>query len=269
MLLKFLKKKLIRGKFLKNYIKKDIRLGVNIDHVATLRNARKENFPSPIKAAELALQSGADSITAHLREDRRHINDNDIEEISFNFPGKLNLEMAATEEMLTIAEKIKPFSCCIVPEKREEVTTEGGLDVLNNYKKLEPMIEKLKHAGVRTTLFIDPDDSQLDSCYNLQIDCAEIHTGSLCRHYEIKDNRFDFEFKKIRSFSEKLFSNGIEAHAGHGLNYETTKIVSTVNEIKELNIGFFIIAESIFHGLEKSIINIKEAMIEGRSLRDK
>ena len=254
---------------MKNNIKKDIRLGVNIDHVATLRNARKENFPSPVKAAELALQSGADSITAHLREDRRHINDNDIKEIAFNFPGKLNLEMAATQEMLAIAEKIKPFSCCIVPEKREEVTTEGGLDVINNYNKLKPMITRLRDIGIRTTLFIDPDDSQLESCYDLQIDCAEIHCGRLCNLYEKNDNKFDFEFNKIKSFSEKLFSNGIEAHAGHGLNYETTKIISTINEIEELNIGFFIIAESIFHGLEKTIINIKESMIAGRLLKDK
>ena len=254
---------------MKNNRKKDIRLGVNIDHVATLRNARKENFPSPVKAAELALQSGADSITAHLREDRRHINDNDIEEISLNFPGKLNLEMAATEEMLAIAEKIKPFSCCIVPEKREEVTTEGGLDVINNHNKLKPMITRLRDIGIRTTLFIDPDDSQLESCYDIQIDCAEIHCGSLCKLHEENDNKFDFEFNKIKSFSEKLFSNGIEAHAGHGLNYETTKIISTVNEIEELNIGFFIIADSIFHGLEKTIINIKESMIAGRLLKDK
>ena len=254
---------------MKNNIKKDIRLGVNIDHVATLRNARKENFPSPVKAAELALQSGADSITAHLREDRRHIKDNDIEEISFNFPGKLNLEMAATEEMLAIAEKIKPFSCCIVPEKREEVTTEGGLNVINNHNKLKPMIARLRDVGVRTTLFIDPDDSQLNSCYDLQIDCAEIHCGTLCRLYENNDNKFDIEFNKIKNFSEKLFSNGIEAHAGHGLNYETTKIISTVNEIEELNIGFFIIAESIFHGLEKTIINIKESMMAGRLYKDK
>tara|TARA_B100000475_G_scaffold97805_1_gene71027 strand:+ start:856 stop:1620 length:765 start_codon:yes stop_codon:yes gene_type:complete len=254
---------------LKNNIKKDIRLGVNIDHVATLRNARKENFPSPVKAAELALQSGADSITAHLREDRRHINDNDIKEISFNFPGKLNLEMAATEEMLAIAEKIKPFSCCIVPEKREEVTTEGGLNVVNNHNKLKPMITRLRDIGIRTTLFIDPEDSQLEACYDLQIDCAEIHCGRLCNLYEKNDNKFDFEFNKIKSFSEKLFSNGIEAHAGHGLNYETTKIISTINEIEELNIGFFIIAESIFHGLEKTIINIKESMIAGRLLKDK
>ena len=254
---------------MKNNIKKDIRLGVNIDHVATLRNARKENFPSPVKAAELALQSGADSITAHLREDRRHIKDNDIEEISFNFPGKLNLEMAATQEMLAIAEKIKPFSCCIVPEKREEVTTEGGLNVINNHNKLKPMITRLRDIGIRTTLFIDPEDSQLESCYDLQIDCAEIHCGRLCNLYEKNDNKFDFEFNKIKSFSEKLFSNGIEAHAGHGLNYETTKIISTINEIEELNIGFFIIAESIFHGLEKTIINIKESMIAGRLLKDK
>ena len=245
------------------------RLGVNIDHVATLRNARGENYPSPLRAALLCQEYGADGITTHLREDRRHIRDDDINEIIENISIPLNFEMAPTDEMVNIAVNAGPNACCIVPEKREEVTTEGGLDVINNYKKLKPMIEKLRHAGVRTTLFIDPDDSQLESCYNLQIDCAEIHTGSLCRHYEKKDNEFDFEFKKITSFSQKLFSNGIEAHAGHGLNYETTKIVSTVNEIKELNIGFFIIAESIFHGLEKSIFKIKESMIEGRSLRDK
>ena len=253
---------------MKNNRKKNIRLGVNIDHVATLRNARKENFPSPVKAAELAIHSGADSITAHLREDRRHVNDNDIKEISLNFPGKLNLEMAATEEMLAIAEKIKPFSCCIVPEKREEVTTEGGLDVINNHHKLKPMIKSLRDIGVRTTLFIDPDESHLEACYDLQIDCAEIHCGTLCRLHEKNDENFDFEFNKIKTFSKKLFSNGIEAHAGHGLNYETSKIISSVNEIEELNIGFFIIAESILHGLEKTIINLKESMIAGRLLKD-
>ena len=253
---------------MKNIRKKNIRLGVNIDHVATLRNARKENFPSPVKAAELAIHSGADSITAHLREDRRHINDNDIREISLNFPGKLNLEMAATEEMLAIAEKVKPFSCCIVPEKREEVTTEGGLDVINNHHKLKPMIKRLIDTGVRTTLFIDPDESHLETCHDLQIDCAEIHCGTLCRLHEKNDKNFDFEFNKIKTFSKKLFFNGIEAHAGHGLNYETTKIISTINEIEELNIGFFIIAESIFYGLEKTITNLKESMIAGRLLRD-
>ena len=250
-------------------IQNKIRLGVNIDHVATLRNARKENFPSPINAARLALESGADSITAHLREDRRHINDMDIKEIAYNFPGKLNLEMAATDEMIEIAEKIKPFSCCIVPEKREEITTEGGLNLLNNHNKLKPMITKLKDIGVRTTLFIDPDDANLDACYDLKIDCAEIHCGTLCRLYEENDEKeFDNEFNKIKNFSKKLFSNGIEAHAGHGLNYETTKIISSINEIEELNIGFFIIAESIFNGLEKTILTIKESMTIGRSLEE-
>ena len=224
---------------MKNNIKNNIRIGVNIDHVATLRNARKENFPSPLNAARLALDSGADSITAHLREDRRHINDSDIKEIAYNLPGKLNLEMAATDEMLEIAEKIKPFSCCIVPEKREEVTTEGGLDVINNHNKLKPIIDKLR-------------------------DC-----GTLCRLYEKEDKKdFDFEFNKIKNFSKKLFSNGIEAHAGHGLNYETTKLVSSINEIEELNIGFFIIAESIFNGLDKTILTIKESMTIGRSLEE-
>ena len=246
-----------------------MRLGINIDHVATIRNARGSVHPDPLKAAKIAEKSGADGITAHLREDRRHISDQDIKALKENISIPLNLEMAATEEMLAIAEKIKPFSCCIVPEKREEVTTEGGLNVVNNHNKLKPMIKRLRDIGIRTTLFIDPEDSQLEACYDLQIDCAEIHCGRLCNLYEKNDNKFDFEFNKIKSFSEKLFSNGIEAHAGHGLNYETTKIISTVNEIEELNIGFFIIAESIFHGLEKTIINIKESMIAGRLLKDK
>ena len=254
---------------MKNKLKNNLRLGVNIDHVATLRNARKENFPSPLNAARLALDSGADSITAHLREDRRHINDTDIKEIAYNFPGKLNLEMAATNEMLEIAEKIKPFSCCIVPEKREEITTEGGLDVINNHNKLKPIIDRLREIGVRTTLFVDPEDINLDVCYDLKIDCAEIHCGTLCRLYEEKDKKdFDIEFNKIKNFSKKLFSNGIEAHAGHGLNYETTKLVSSINEIEELNIGFFIIAESIFNGLDKTILTIKESMTIGRSLEE-
>ena len=230
------------------------RLGVNIDHVATLRNARGEDYPSPVRAAILCQESGADGITAHLREDRRHIRDSDIQEIKEQISIPLNFEMAPTNEMLDIAVRTLPNACCIVPEKREEVTTEGGLNVINNHNKLKPMITRLRDIGIRTTLFIDPEDSQLESCYDLQIDCAEIHCGRLCNLYEKNDNKFDFEFNKIKSFSEKLFSNGIEAHAGHGLNYETTKIISTINEIEELNIGFFIIAESIFHGLEKTII---------------
>jgi len=245
------------------------RLGVNIDHVATLRNARGENYPSPLRAAKDCEKFGADGITAHLREDRRHIIDQDIFDLKSALNVPLNFEMAATDEMVEIACGVMPNACCIVPEKREEVTTEGGLNVINNHNKLKPMIARLRDVGIRTTLFIDPDDSQLNSCYDLQIDCAEIHCGTLCRLHERNDNKFDFEFNKIKSFSEKLFSNGIEAHAGHGLNYETTKIISTINEIEELNIGFFIIAESIFHGLEKTIINIKESMIAGRLLKDK
>ena len=153
--------------------------------------------------------------------------------------------------------------------KREEITTEGGLDVINNHNKLKPIIDRLREIGVRTTLFIDPEDMNLDACYDLKIDCAEIHCGTLCRLYEEKDKKdFDIEFNKIKNFSKKLFSNGIEAHAGHGLNYETTKLVSSINEIEELNIGFFIIAESIFNGLDKTILTIKESMTIGRSLEE-
>ena len=165
-------------------IDKKINLGVNIDHVATLRNARGELFPSIIDAADIALKSGADSITAHLREDRRHINDSDIKDIVTNFPGKLNLEMAATEEMLNIALKINPFSCCIVPEKREELTTEGGLDVLSKHNQLKKFIDPLKDAGIRTSFFVDADEAQLEKSAGLNVDCLEIHAGSYCKAFD-------------------------------------------------------------------------------------
>ena len=248
---------------------KNLRLGVNIDHVATVRNARGSSYPNPVRAALISQEAGADGITAHLREDRRHIVDQDIASIieAINIP--LNFEMAATDEMQKLALDHTPHAVCIVPEKREERTTEGGLDVISNHNKLKPIIDRLREIGVRTTLFIDPEDINLDACYDLKIDCAEIHCGTLCRLYEEKDKKdFDIEFNKIKNFSKKLFSNGIEAHAGHGLNYETTKLISSINEIEELNIGFFIIAESIFNGLDKTILTIKESMTIGRSLEE-
>ena len=249
-------------------INKKINLGVNIDHVATLRNARGELFPSIIDAADIALKSGADSITAHLREDRRHINDSDIKDIVTNFPGKLNLEMAATEEMLNIALNIKPFSCCIVPEKREELTTEGGLDVLSKHNQLKKFINPLKDAGIRTSFFVDADEVQLEKSADLDVDCLEIHCGSYCRAFDRSLNTCEDEFKKISNIAKLASQLGIEVHAGHGLNYETTKMLSSINEIEELNIGFFIISESLFKGLDIVIRDIKNCMSEGRSLGD-
>ena len=252
-----------------NNLDKKIKLGVNIDHIATLRNARGEDFPDIINAAKVALSSGADSITAHLREDRRHIKDPDIEKIAGNFPGKLNLEMAATKEMLDIALKVKPFSCCIVPEKREELTTEGGLDVISKHNQLKDFIDPLKDLGIRTSFFVDADKRQLSHCVDLNVDCIEIHCGSYCRSFDSKMPSADDEFLKIKNISELAYKEGIEVHAGHGLNYNTTKYLSSIKEIEELNIGFFIISEAIFKGLDKAIIDIRECMNEGRALGEK
>jgi len=246
-----------------------IRLGVNIDHVATLRNARAESFPDIVKAAEVALDSGADSITAHLREDRRHIRDQDINKIVVNFPGKLNLEMAATDEMLEIALTVKPFSCCIVPEKREELTTEGGLDVLGKYNQLKKIIDPLKDSGIRTSFFIDPDEQQLESCINLGVDCIEIHCGSYCRAFERNEESCENQFLKIKDISRIANQSGLEVHAGHGLNYDTSKTLSSINDIEELNVGFFIISEALFKGLGSAIFDLKKSMYQGRYPGDK
>lgn len=204
-----------------------------------------------------------------MREDRRHIKDLDIEKIAGNFPGKLNLEMAATKEMLDIALKIKPFSCCIVPEKREELTTEGGLDVVSKHNQLKDFIDPLKDLGIRTSLFIDADESQLRHCVDLNPDCIEIHCGSYCRSFDSNLPSADDEFLKIKNISELAYKEGIEVHAGHGLNYNTTRSLSSIKEIEELNIGFFIISEAIFKGLGNAIIDIRECMDEGRDLGEK
>ena len=204
-----------------------------------------------------------------MREDRRHIKDLDIEKIASNFPGKLNLEMAATKEMLDIALKVKPFSCCIVPEKREELTTEGGLDVISKHNQLKDFIDPLKDLGIRTSFFVDADKRQLSHCVDLNVDCIEIHCGSYCRSFDSKMPSADDEFLKIKNISELAYKEGIEVHAGHGLNYNTTKYLSSIKEIEELNIGFFIISEAIFKGLDKAIIDIRECMNEGRALGEK
>lgn len=234
-----------------------IRLGVNIDHVATVRNARGENHPDPLNAAIYALKCGADSITIHLREDRRHIKDNDLKRISKNKKIPLNLEMAANKEMLRIALKYKPDFVCIVPEKRNEVTTEGGLNLKKNINSLSKIIDALNKNKIRTSLFINPNIGDIKISKNLNTNCVELHTGKISNLIK-KNLNYKKELKKIQDST--LFANklGIEVHAGHGMDYKTTKVLSKIKGIKEFNIGHFIIGESIFFGLKKTILKIKK-----------
>ena len=236
---------------------KKIRLGVNIDHVATVRNARGENYPSPLRAAILAEKYGADSVTIHLREDRRHINELDLKLIKSKLNIPLNLEIAATAEMLKIALNRKPPFICIVPEKRKEITTEGGLNL--NYKKsyIKKIIDKLKKNKSRVSLFIEPKILDIKKAKLLNADCIEIHTGKICNLIN-KNKNYKVELNKIKkavNYSNKL---GLEVHAGHGLTYKSAKILSKVKGIKEFNIGHFLIGESVFVGLAKSIKKFKK-----------
>ena len=234
-----------------------IRLGVNIDHVATVRNARGENYPSPLRAALFAQKSGADSVTIHLREDRRHINDSDLKEIKSKLKIPFNLEIAATNEMLKIALKRKPPFICIVPEKRQEITTEGGLNL--NFKKnfLKKIISKLKKNKSRVSLFVEPNLNDIKESKNLNADCVEIHTGKFCNLVN-KNKNYKNELKRIKTaviIGNKL---GLEVHAGHGLTYKSAKILAKISGIKEFNIGHFLIGESIFVGLNKTIKNFRK-----------
>ena len=236
-----------------------MRLGVNIDHVATLRNARGGVHPDPIKAAIISEEAGADLIVAHLREDRRHINENDLKKIKNKIKIPLNLEIASTKEMMLIAIKRKPPFICIVPEKRKEITTEGGLNL--KYKKgfLKKMIEKLKKNKSRVSLFIEPRLKDIKEAKNLNADCVEIHTGKFCNLVNHKKN-YKKELKKIKSAVKFGNQLGLEVHAGHGLTFESAKILSKVRGIKEFNIGHFLIGESIFLSLEKSIKIFKKVI---------
>jgi pyridoxine 5-phosphate synthase len=234
-----------------------IRLGVNIDHVATVRNARGENYPSPLRAALLAEKNGADSVTIHLREDRRHINETDLKLIKSYLKIPLNLEIAATNEMLRIALKRKPPFVCIVPEKRKEITTEGGLNL--NYKKkfLNKIIVKLKNNMSRVSLFIEPNIKDIKKAKQLNADCIEIHTGKIC-NLITRNKSFTNQLNKIKkavSFANKL---GLEVHAGHGLTFKSAKILSKIKGINEFNIGHYLIGEAIFIGLSKSIRKFKK-----------
>ncbi len=242
------------------------RLGVNIDHVATLRNARGENYPSPLRAALLCKEYGADGITAHLREDRRHINDSDILEIKKKVDLPLNFEMAPTNEMLQIAIKTKPNACCIVPEKREEVTTEGGINVIKNHNSLVNLIKELKNNGIRVSLFIDPSNDQIIAAKDIGADIIEIHTGEFCKNVHLGLN-FESSFAKIKEAS--FFANhiGLEVHLGHGITFESIEKLSEINEIKEFNIGHFIVSESVFLGLKDTINEFKRLIEKGRVSR--
>ena len=236
-----------------------IRLGVNIDHVATVRNARGENYPSPLRAALFAQKSGADSVTIHLREDRRHINDSDLKEIKSKLKIPFNLEIAATNEMLKIALKRKPPFICIVPEKRQEITTEGGLNL--NFKKnfLKKIINKLKKNKSRVSLFVEPNLNDIKESKNLNADCVEIHTGKFCNLVN-KNKNYKNELKRIKTAVIMGNKLGLEVHAGHGLTYKSAKILAKISGIKEFNIGHFLIGESIFIGLSKSIRMFKKIL---------
>jgi pyridoxine 5-phosphate synthase len=238
-----------------------LRLGVNIDHVATVRNARGSGYPDPVRAALLAVEAGADGITAHLREDRRHITDDDIARLSSELTVPLNLEMAATEEMLGIALKHRPHAACVVPEKREERTTEGGLDVAGQFDHLQPMVARLTDAGVRVSLFIEPDERQVDAALRLGAPVVEFHTG---RYAELEGDFQHAELKRIVEAVALSSKNGIESHAGHGLTYDNVQPVAAIPQLRELNIGHFLIGEAIFEGLAASVTRMRSLMEAAR-----
>ena len=244
---------------------KKLRLGVNIDHVATVRNARGSAYPDPVRAAIIAQEAGADGITAHLREDRRHIVDQDIASIikAINIP--LNFEMAATDEMQKIASAHQPHAVCIVPEKREERTTEGGLDVVKEEKKLAHFITPLRNKGSRVSIFIAADENQIRAASRIGAQVVELHTGAYCDlHYEKSFEEKDAELIRLKDMASLAYSLGLEVHAGHGLTYETVTKIAELPEVVELNIGHFLIGESVFIGLKEAILRMRELMDKAR-----
>ena len=243
-----------------------LRLGVNIDHVATLRNARGTPYPDPVRAAKIAIEAGADGITAHLREDRRHIVDNDIEKLKAEISKPLNFEMAATEEMVAIALKTRPHAACLVPERREERTTEGGLDVAGQHNVLAPVVAKLADAGIRVSLFIAADQRQIETAVRVRAPVVELHTGAWCEaviagHSE----EADAEWQRIREGARFAKSLGLEVHAGHGLDYATAETAAALPEVAELNIGHFLVGEAVFSGLTETVKAMRTAMDRGRA----
>jgi pyridoxine 5-phosphate synthase len=238
-----------------------LRLGVNIDHVATIRNARGGMHPDPVRAAFAAAQAGADGITAHLREDRRHITDADIDALMARLDIPLNLEMAATEEMLAIALAHRPHAACIVPEKREERTTEGGLDAAGQLEQLKPFVDRLMSAGIRVSLFIDPRRWQLEAAIKLQVPVVEFHTGDYAN--AIGRQKRD-ELESIQIASALAVKNGIEPHAGHGLTFDNVAPIAAIPQLAELNIGHFLVGEAIFTGFEASVRRMRDLIDEAR-----
>lgn len=238
-----------------------LRLGVNIDHVATVRNARGGAYPDPVRAAQLAAEAGADGITAHLREDRRHITDEDIARLSDTLTIPLNLEMAATQEMMAIALRHRPHAACIVPEKREERTTEGGIDAAGQFDRLLPMVAALSEAGTRVSLFIEPDARQIDAALRLKAPVVELHTGRYC---ELDGGARAEELRRIADAAALAAKNGVEVHAGHGLTFDNVAPIAAIPQVVELNIGHFLIGEAIFTGLGESIRRMRAAMEAAR-----
>ncbi len=238
-----------------------LRLGVNIDHVATIRNARGGEHPDPVRAAEIVAACGGDGITVHLREDRRHIRDEDLARVQDATGLPLNLEMAATDEMLAIALQHKPHAACIVPERREERTTEGGLDAAGQHNRLVPIVSRLRDAGIRVSLFIGPDERQIEAAMKLGAPVVELHTGDYAR---AEGEARAVELKKLADMAALAAKNGIEPHAGHGLTYENVQPIAAIPQIAELNIGHYLIGEAVFVGLEASVRRMRELMDAAR-----
>jgi len=239
-----------------------LHLGVNVDHVATLRQARHAKYPDPLYAALVAEQAGADSITIHLREDRRHIQDRDVRLCQDALQTRLNLEMAATEEMVQIALGIRPPDCCLVPERRAEITTEGGLDVIGQEASLRSTCQRLSQAGIRVSLFIDPDQTQLEAARRVGAPVVELHTGS---YAEALGEKQAHEFKRIQDAARYAHSIGLRIHAGHGLNYHNVQPIAAITEIVELNIGHSIVARAVIDGMAPAVAEMKRLMRDARA----
>ncbi|EAQ03850.1 pyridoxal phosphate biosynthetic protein [Pseudooceanicola batsensis HTCC2597] len=243
-----------------------LRLGVNIDHVATVRNARGGAYPDPLRAAKLAQEAGADGITAHLREDRRHISDADIEGLMATLSLPLNFEMAATDEMQAIALRHRPHAVCIVPERREERTTEGGLEVAREENRLAHFIAPLREAGCRVSIFIAADSKQIEAAHRIGAQVIELHTGAYCdAHAEERFEERDAELARLTEMATFAHSLGLEVHAGHGLTYDTVQPVAALPEVRELNIGHFLVGEAIFRGLDPAIREMRRLMDDARA----
>ncbi len=244
-----------------------LRLGVNVDHVATLRNARGGERPDPVRAARLAIEAGADGITAHLREDRRHIRDSDMARLKAEISKPLNFEMAATEDMLRISLATRPHAVCLVPERREELTTEGGLDVVGQHNALAPFIARLDDAGIRVSLFIAADPRQIEMAAKLRAPVVELHTGAWCDAViDGRAEKAEAEWQRIVAGAALARAAGLEVHAGHGLDYATAERIAALPEIAELNIGYYMIGEAIFVGLAETVRTMRAAMDRGRRL---